>query len=198
MNELIIQARHADKLVSGARHAHVEVSKAVARGDLAPAATLPCADCGETAQAYDHRDYGKPLAVDAVCDSCNARRGVAIPSAAAAEKYLSAVIEHERGWKARMPIPLPAPIDLVAQCESYRDAVLLAWELRSTRNMTRAALAERVGIHAPHITEMLSGGPARGKRTLPAEQIDDFEWAVGNRVVTQYLLYKAGIALEVA
>lgn len=38
-----------------------------------------CADCNETATVYDHRDYREPLKVQAVCDSCNSRRGPADP-----------------------------------------------------------------------------------------------------------------------
>ncbi len=34
-----------------------------------------CVDCGEQAEHYDHRDYMKPLDVDAVCRKCNFKRG---------------------------------------------------------------------------------------------------------------------------
>lgn len=37
-----------------------------------------CADCGQQADRYDHRDYNKPLEVEAVCHSCNLFRGPAI------------------------------------------------------------------------------------------------------------------------
>lgn len=36
-----------------------------------------CADCGDRASVYDHRDYRMPLNVVPVCDSCNLRRGPA-------------------------------------------------------------------------------------------------------------------------
>lgn len=48
-------------------------------GLLPAPATLPCADCGEPADGYDHRDYGKPREVEPVCRSCNTRRGPARP-----------------------------------------------------------------------------------------------------------------------
>lgn len=36
---------------------------------------IKCVDCGRPARIYDHRDYSKPLDVEAVCDQCNGRRG---------------------------------------------------------------------------------------------------------------------------
>ncbi|MGF7131945.1 hypothetical protein P3T40_003428 [Paraburkholderia sp. EB58] len=192
----VIQARNVATKITGARSAHVKVCKAVERGDLPPVTTCCCVDCGDPAQAYDHRDYARPLDVEPVCDSCNVRRGKALPNPSAAKAYKAAVIEYERDWKSRMPEPNPLPDELIADCRSFRDAVYLAWEMRSTRNMTRAALAERVGIHPPHITEVLSAGESKGKRSLHPEQIDDFEWAVGNRAVTQYLVRKAGLVLR--
>ncbi|PEH83769.1 hypothetical protein CRM95_01600 [Burkholderia gladioli] len=61
--------------------------------------------------------------------------------------------------------------------------------------MTRATLAERVGIHPPHITDVLSGVERKGQRSLHPDQITDFELAVGNRAVTQFLLLQVGFAL---
>ena len=41
---------------------------------------MPCVDCKiNRATQWEHRDYNKPLAVDAVCQSCNILRGPAIP-----------------------------------------------------------------------------------------------------------------------
>lgn len=39
--------------------------------------SVPCVDCGATAEVYDHRDYTRPLDVDPVCMCCNAKRGSA-------------------------------------------------------------------------------------------------------------------------
>lgn len=36
-----------------------------------------CMDCQAPASVWDHRDYSRPLDVDAVCWSCNNRRGPA-------------------------------------------------------------------------------------------------------------------------
>lgn len=45
------------------------------RGVLPDPKKLICADCGMSAQAYDHRDYSKPLDVVPVCYGCNLKRG---------------------------------------------------------------------------------------------------------------------------
>ncbi|WP_176331590.1 MULTISPECIES: helix-turn-helix domain-containing protein [Burkholderia cepacia complex] len=190
-----IQARRLPMKRTGAEHAHREVAKAIRRGDLPPADTQICCDCGAPARAYDHRDYGKPLVVDAVCDSCNARRGKATPDASAIEQYRDATIESDQAWRDAVPEPRIVPIDVVSVCASFHAAVRVAWDLRTNQNMTRATLAERVGIHAPHITDVLSGGDRKGKRTLHPDHIADFELAVGNRVVTQFLLSRIGVVL---
>jgi hypothetical protein len=60
------------------RFAHKAVYRAVVRGELAPATSLPCTDCGQQATDYDHRDYRKPLDVQPVCRRCNGLRGTAM------------------------------------------------------------------------------------------------------------------------
>lgn len=64
--------------------AFASVVKAVLRGELAPALTLKCVDCGADAKYYDHRDYSKPLEVVPVCHSCNVLRGPALYTKVAA------------------------------------------------------------------------------------------------------------------
>ena len=68
------------KRAQGAARTAVDV--AVKRGQLQRLSevVVPCVDCGQRATSYDHRDYFDPLTVDAVCHSCNAKRGVAIPT----------------------------------------------------------------------------------------------------------------------
>lgn len=56
-----------------------EVARAVRRGELTKASTMPCTDCGAAAFGYDHRDYFEPLVVQPVCRSCNHARGSAYP-----------------------------------------------------------------------------------------------------------------------
>jgi hypothetical protein len=59
--------------------AHRAVRAAVVRGQLARLrdGATRCADCGATAQVYDHRDYLRPLDVAPVCRRCNVFRGPA-------------------------------------------------------------------------------------------------------------------------
>ncbi len=59
--------------------AHRAVKKAIARGDLKPIQRHTCVDCDSPAEVYDHRDYRFPLAVEPVCQGCNARRGPGLP-----------------------------------------------------------------------------------------------------------------------
>lgn len=47
------------------------------RGLIAPARGQLCVDCGAPATELDHRDYSKPLEVEAVCRPCNFKRGPA-------------------------------------------------------------------------------------------------------------------------
>jgi hypothetical protein len=64
------RARH-----SGREAAAVAVKNAIRAGLLQPPRGQTCADCPRPAEEYDHRDYSKPLDVQAVCRRCNARRG---------------------------------------------------------------------------------------------------------------------------
>lgn len=70
-------------------YASGKVQEAIARGLLPRVCTryracfeeikpIPCVDCGEQAQCYDHRDYLEPLVVEPVCDPCNYHRGLAV------------------------------------------------------------------------------------------------------------------------
>lgn len=51
------------------------VAKAIRRGILESVKGKRCIDCGRPARVYDHRYYSRPLEVQAVCWSCNNRRG---------------------------------------------------------------------------------------------------------------------------
>lgn len=63
-------------------HAHLAVARARRVGSLKNPRDCMCTDCGCQAIEYDHRDYSKPLQVDAVCRRCNLKRGPAIDSPA--------------------------------------------------------------------------------------------------------------------
>jgi hypothetical protein len=45
------------------------------RGAIQSPTDFECADCGNPATVYDHRDYNKPLDVVPVCQGCNVKRG---------------------------------------------------------------------------------------------------------------------------
>lgn len=60
-------------------NAHKLVTLAIKSGQLAPPKDLACADCGDFAWCYDHRDYRKPMVIDPVCQACNNRRGPGLP-----------------------------------------------------------------------------------------------------------------------
>lgn len=67
--------------IQGMSQAHAAVAKAIKLGLLQPInAFTKCADCGKPAKHYDHRDYNKPLEVEAVCQKCNRNRGSAKPN----------------------------------------------------------------------------------------------------------------------
>lgn len=195
MSELVIQARRLEVKATGAEHAHREVKKAVRRGDLSPVTSHTCVDCGNPAEAYEHRDYGAPLDVEPVCNSCNGIRGAAKPSEASMLAHANAVIESEDGWRTLMNKPVLLDPSVIAEAKTYRQAVRLAWKHRTSQHMTRSALAERIGAYASHITDYFHADDAPGRRCIPPELIDDFEWAVGNRAVTQYLLRKTGLTI---
>lgn len=82
-------ARHdGARYLLGGDSAGGRVHKAIRDGALPHPSLLACTDCGAAAEHYDHRDYNKPLVVEAVCRSCNFKRGPAIPWRGAIEVLL--------------------------------------------------------------------------------------------------------------
>jgi hypothetical protein len=61
--------------------------KAIHEKRLVPFHGFHCADCGKPAEAYEHRSYLLPLAVEPICNRCNLRRGPAL-------EYSPGAIEH--------------------------------------------------------------------------------------------------------
>lgn len=84
----------------------------------------------------------------------------------------------------RLDAPSVVPASRIAQCKTYRDAVRLCWDLRRVRNMTRAQLAERAGLYAPHVTCYLND--SKRARDLPGSAVRGFEWALGNTAISQW------------
>lgn len=65
---------------TGASIAYGKVQTAIARGALRKLdGSIACVDCEAPASCYDHRDYNFPLQVEAVCSSCNKKRGSGKP-----------------------------------------------------------------------------------------------------------------------
>ena len=88
----------------------------------------------------------------------------------------------------RLDAPRVVPPSLIAKCKTYRDAVRLCWMLRRVVNMTRATLAERVGLYAPHVTCYLNDDVSEERRRdLPAWAIPEFEIACDNTAISQWL-----------
>lgn len=82
MSDIILSPKRAPmpQEQSGASRAIRAVVWAKAKAILPPLAGLRCVDCGSPATVYEHRDYGRPLEVEPVCNPCNSKRGKAIPA----------------------------------------------------------------------------------------------------------------------
>lgn len=89
----------------------------------------------------------------------------------------------------RLDAPSVVPPDLVARCDSYREAVKLCWQMRRVRTMTKRRLAEEAGLYAPHVTgyiEESNRGAKAKPRDLPGHAVRGFEWACGNTAISQW------------
>lgn len=100
--------------------------------------------------------------------------------------------------RARVEILL-LPSHQIVACKTFRDAVRLAWFSRSARSMTKRDLADALGVAASHLSNMLnrdaSDRHGKARQDLPARLVGDFERAVGNHAVTQYLTRVAMLTL---
>ena len=83
------------------------------------------------------------------------------------------------------------PLSTIAACKTFREAVRLAWDNRTRKNMTQRTLAEECDLYPPHVSSYLHADPMdeknRPRLNLPADRIDAFEEAVGNHAIRQYL-----------
>lgn len=103
---------------------------------------------------------------------------------------------HAALQSAKQPSKPPArpflPRADIAECQTYRDAVRLAWACRTRRQMSKRQLAEECGLYAPHVSDYLNDDAtyANGKKRLdlPACAIPAFELVVGNRAISQFLM----------
>ncbi|WP_186056842.1 hypothetical protein [Burkholderia gladioli] len=96
------------------------------------------------------------------------------------------------------PIPLPAAD--IAQCKTYRDACLLAWDRRTFLKMQKTHLSAMTGIPAPHVTLYFHRSPVdrhgRRRPVLPADFIARVEFALGNTAISQFLEYERATVRE--
>lgn len=87
----------------------------------------------------------------------------------------------------------------ISECQTYRDAVRLAWKNRIRPNMTKATFAEEIDAYAPHVTQWLHEQTydkhGNKRADLPAEKIAEVEEVLGNRAISQYLVKKAALTL---
>lgn len=81
----------------------------------------------------------------------------------------------------------------VAACKTYRDAVRLCWDKRKVRNMTKAMLAERAGLYAPHVTSYLED--SKRPRDLPGWAVPGFERACDNAAISQWIASRAQLTV---
>lgn len=76
--------------------ARVSISNAISRlvrsGNLRPARSFSCVDCGGVAREYEHREYLKPFNVVPVCHACNLKRGPAIDVKLLVAKHLGVLV----------------------------------------------------------------------------------------------------------
>lgn len=68
------------------------------------------------------------------------------------------------------------------EAKAVKRSIQWAWENRRIRNMTKSSAAEHVGMKAPHFTNMLNG-----KKYLPPQNLNAYEWVMGNTAVSQTL-----------
>jgi len=87
----------------------------------------------------------------------------------------------------RLDGPSVVPTYIVKQCRSYRHAVRMAWEMRRVAYMTQRQLAAEAGLNYRHVSDYLHADDKPSRRSLPPEQLEEFNAAVGNTLTTQYL-----------
>lgn len=117
----------------GKQRAHSIVAAAIRAGELPPPFGCKCADCDSPATEYDHRDYNAPLSVDAVCRTCNRRRGPAIPIRGG----LSGLVE-----RGRVPYSLRFNAEKLLSSFGVRFDALASMPTKLTADHWRAILAQ--------------------------------------------------------
>jgi hypothetical protein len=92
---------------------------------------------------------------------------------------------HIPGLLGRLDAPSVVHPQLIAQCKTYREAVMLCWELRRVKKMAKRTVAEETGLYASHIT-CYTKVDAKTKRDLPGWAVKAFEGICGNTAISQW------------
>jgi hypothetical protein len=87
----------------------------------------------------------------------------------------------------RLDAPAVAPLHLVRECRTYRQAVRRSWELRRVHFMTFAQIAAEAHLIPQHVSDYLNPDDKPGRRDLPPEKVAEWNVVVGNTLVTQWL-----------
>lgn len=80
----------------------------------------------------------------------------------------------------RLDAPSVAPTPYVEACQTYRQAVRLAWQMRRARRMTQRMLAIEAELRPQLVSDYLTPDDRSQRKSLPAERIASFESIVGN------------------
>ena len=86
-----------------------------------------------------------------------------------------------------VPTPTFASDAEMSLCKSYREAVRLSWQLKKSKNMTRALAAEAAGLYPSHVSDYLHPDDKPSRRDLPMDKVRDWCLVMGNWVVLQYI-----------
>ena len=86
-------------------------------------------------------------------------------------------------------------VEVVAACNSYRQAVRACWEMKTRPKLTQQQLAEEAGLYPSHVSDYLSTKPGKRKRDLPPDAIDAVEYSCGNRFISQWIAHRARLPI---
>lgn len=95
----------------------------------------------------------------------------------------------------RLDGPSVAPMGVVVQARTYRQAVRLAWARKRVHFATLRQLAAETGVPPQHVTDYLHPDDGATRRDLPAWRIPAFEVFVGNTIVSQWLAMQAQLTV---
>ncbi|MBU68527.1 MAG: hypothetical protein CL858_24300 [Cupriavidus sp.] len=91
------------------------------------------------------------------------------------------------------------PDEAIASCSSFRDACALAWANRANPDLTFQMLAVLAGLQHQHVGDYFNRDERTEKghprRSLPAEKLDAVEAVLGNRILSQFLMYRGALTI---